>query len=155
MTMATIFSCAKDVIDSLNTDLGVSDWLLIEQERINNFAEATGDHQWIHVDPVKAQSGPYGATIAHGYLTLSLVNYFLPQIIELKNLSMGINYGVDKVRFPMPVVCGSQIRGSAKTTHVDVINEKAVQATIRVTVEIQGEEKPACIIDTISRYYFE
>lgn len=155
MTMATIFSCAKDVIDSLNTDLGVSDWLLIEQDRINNFAVATGDHQWIHVDPVKAKSGPYGATIAHGYLTLSLVNYFLPQIIELKNLSMGINYGVDKVRFPMPVVCGSQIRGSAKTTHVDVINEKAVQATIRVTVEIQGEEKPACIIDTISRYYFE
>jgi len=153
--MTTIFSCAKDVTESLDKDLGVSDWLLIEQERIDKFAAATGDHQWIHVDPEKAKSGPYGATIAHGYLTLSLVNYFLPQIIELKNLSMGINYGVDKVRFPMPVVCGSKIRGSAKTTHIELINEKAVQATIRVTVEIQGEAKPACIIDTISRYYFE
>lgn len=151
----TVFSCADDVIQSVNKELGASDWLLIDQDRINQFASATGDHQWIHVDPEKAKSGPYGATIAHGYLTLSLVNYFLPQIIQLKNLTMGINYGVDKVRFPLPVKCGSKIRGVAKTMSVDAISEKAVQATIRVTVEIDGEVKPACIIDTISRYYFE
>lgn len=153
--ISTVFSCSDDVIQSVNKELGASDWLLIDQDRINQFANATGDHQWIHVDPEKAKSGPYGVTIAHGYLTLSLVNYFLPQIIQLEKLSMGINYGVDKVRFPAPVKCGSKIRGVAKTTQIDVINEKAVQATIRVTVEIDGEVKPACIIDTISRYYFE
>ncbi|MFK7733956.1 MAG: MaoC family dehydratase, partial [Pseudomonadales bacterium] len=108
--------------------LGSSDWLLVDQERINLFADATGDHQWIHVDTEKAKQGPYGACIAHGYLTLSLVNLFLPDIFKVHNVSMGINYGVEKVRFPAVVPAGTKIRGSGELVRVEEVKGSAVQA---------------------------
>jgi acyl dehydratase len=133
--------------------LGHSEWLEITQERINLFAEATGDHQWIHVDPERAREGPFGGCIAHGYLTQSLVNHFLPQILDVRGLSMGVNYGADRVRFPAPVLVGSRIRGSAELVRAEESKDGGVQAVVRVTVEIEGGDRPACVIDTISRYY--
>jgi acyl dehydratase len=131
--------------------LGYSDWLEITQERIDLFAEATGDHQWIHVDPERAAAGPFGATIAHGYLTLSLSNALLPQIMEVRGISMGVNYGVNKVRFPAPVKVGSRIRAGAELVAVEEI-AGGVQTTILVTIEIEGGEKPACVIESLSRF---
>jgi len=139
---------------AVGQELGVTDWLAIEQPRIDLFAEATGDAQWIHVDPVRASQGPFGACIAHGYLTLSLVNAFLPQIWDVQNLAMGVNYGCDRVRFPAPVKVGQRVRGRATLTQVEPVG-KALQATVRVTVEIDGSERPACVVDTISRYTFK
>ncbi|MCH2170731.1 MaoC family dehydratase [Myxococcota bacterium] len=150
--MATVFENPSEILNAVGKQLGKSDWLVIDQERIDQFAEATGDHQWIHVDPERAKEGPYGATIAHGYLTQSLVNFFLPQIVEVRGASMGINYGADKLRFPAPVPVGSRIRGSAELIACEEI-KGCIQATVRVSVEIEGSERPACVIDTISRYY--
>ncbi len=150
--MPTVFESPRDLAKAVGQQLGHSDWLEITQERIDRFAEATGDHQWIHVDPERARQGPFGATIAHGYLTQSLVNLFLPQIVEVRGISMGVNYGADRLRFPAPVPVGSRIRGSAELLEVEEI-KGTVQAKIRVTVEIEGSDRPACVIDTISRYY--
>jgi acyl dehydratase len=130
---------------------GPTDWLTVEQSRIDQFAEATGDHQWIHVDPEAAKTGPFGATIAHGYLTLALSNYFAPQLLAVDGVSMGINYGVDKVRFPAPVVVGSRVRGSAEIVDVTPI-EGGFQVKTKITVEIDGGAKPACIVESLSRY---
>lgn len=150
--MATIFKHPHELLKAAGRQLGKSEWILIDQSRINLFADATGDHQWIHVDPVKAKAGPFGATIAHGYLTLSLVNLFLPQIIDVQGISMGVNVGCGKIRFPSPVKVGSRVRGSGEI--VEATEEKGgIQAVIRVTVEIEGSEKPACVVDTISRYF--
>lgn len=148
-----LFASAESLLAAEGQDLGCSEWIEITQERINLFAEATGDHQWIHVDPVKAAEGPFGKCIAHGYLTLSLVNLFLPQLMEVENLQMGVNYGCDKVRFPAAVPVGSRIRGRGEMIAVEQIKQ-AVQATVRVTVEIEGSDRPGCVIDTISRYTF-
>jgi acyl dehydratase len=150
--MPTIFKTPADLKNAIGQQLGCSDWMTITQERINQFADATGDHQWIHVDPERAKSGPFGACIAHGYLTLSLVNMFLPQIVEVRGIRMGVNYGADKVRFPAPVPVGSKVRGAAELIGVEEV-KGGVQATIRVTVEIEGKDRPACVVDTISRYY--
>jgi len=150
--MATVFQTPADLKTAAGAHLGYSDWLQITQDRINLFADATGDHQWIHVDPERAKTGPYGACIAHGYLTLSLVNMFLPQIVEVRGIRMGINYGMDKVRFPAPVRVGSRIRGGGELVNVEDVKGGAVQATIRITVEIEGSDRPACVVDTISRY---
>jgi len=152
--MTTVFETPSDLVGSVGRHLGYSDWLTIEQERIDKFADATDDHQWIHVDPERAKDGPFGACIAHGYLTQSLVNAFLPQIVEVRGISMGVNYGADKVRFPAPVPVGSRIRGGAELLQVEEV-KGGVQATIRVTIEIEGSERPGCVIDTISRYYPE
>jgi acyl dehydratase len=133
---------------------GPTDWLEIDQARVDRFAEATGDHQWIHVDPVRAAEGPFGGTIAHGYLTMSLVNFFLPDLVEVRGVAMGVNVGADRLRFLNPVRVGKRVRGTAEVVAVEEI-KGAVQSTVRVTVEIEGEAKPACIIDTISRYYPE
>jgi acyl dehydratase len=149
--MTTVFKSPLDMKAKEGEHLGESDWLQIDQDRINLFADATGDHQWIHVDPVKAKDGPFGACIAHGYLTLSLVNLFLPQIIDVQGISMGVNYGMDKVRFPSPVVVGSKVRGVGELIKVEEI-KGSIQSTVRVTVEIEGAERPACVVDTISRY---
>jgi acyl dehydratase len=151
--MATVFETPADLKNAIGKQLGVSDWLEIDQQRIDKFADATGDHQWIHVDPARAKNGPFGTTIAHGYLTQSLVNYFLPQIVEVHGISMGVNYGANRIRFPAPVRVGSRIRGSAELLGVEETKDGGVQATIRVTVEIEGSERPGCVIDTISRYY--
>jgi acyl dehydratase len=125
----------------------------VTQQRIQLFADATDDQQWIHVDPERAKQGPFGAPIAHGYLTLSLVNRFLPEIVEVRGISMGVNYGADRIRFPAPVKVGARIRGGAELIAVENTKDGGVQAKIRVTVEIEGSERPACVVDTISRYY--
>ncbi len=112
--MSTVFERPSDLLAAVGVDLGTTDWLAITQERVDTFADATGDHQWIHVDPERAKDGPFGGTIAHGYLTLSLVNTFLPDLLEVRNVSMGVNYGTDRTRFPAPVPVGSRIRGRAE-----------------------------------------
>jgi acyl dehydratase len=152
--MATVFESPAELRKAVGKHLGYSDWLEITQERIDRFAEATGDRQWIHVDPERARRGPFGATIAHGYLTLSLVSYFLPRILEVRGISMGVNYGADRLRFPAPVRVGSRIRAGGELVEVEEVRG-GVQAKIRVTVEIEGSERPACVVDTISRYYSE
>nr|WP_245007353.1 MaoC family dehydratase [Nocardia nova] len=131
--------------------LGPTNWVLIDQQRIDGFAEVTGDHQWIHVDVERAKSSPFGSTIAHGYLTLALCNLFLPQLINVRNVSMGVNYGADRVRFPAPVPAGSRVRGSGEILACTDV-PGGVQATIRVTVEIEGSAKPACVVDKLSRW---
>jgi acyl dehydratase len=150
--MPTVFATPRDLLSAVGKPLGASDWLEIRQERIDGFADATGDHQWIHVDPERAKGGPFGRTIAHGYLTLSLVNCFLPEIVEVRGISMGVNYGCDKVRFPAPVPVGSRVRGVGQLVAAEEVKGGAVQATVRVTVEIEGSERPACVVDTISRF---
>jgi len=151
--MPTVFQNPADLASAIGKPLGKSGWLEITQDRIDRFAEATGDHQWIHVDPVRAAQGPFKKTIAHGYLTQSLVNHFLPQIVEVHGISMGINYGADRLRFPAPVPVGSRVRGSAELLAVEKQKDGSFQAKLRVTVEIEGSERPGCVIDTISRYY--
>ena len=136
----------------VGTDLGSTDWMLIEQSRIDGYADATDDHQWIHVDPARAAEGPFGSTIAHGYLTLALVNKFLPDLITVTESSMGVNYGCEKVRFPSPVVVGSRIRGAGEVVSVEEV-KGSLQMVVRVTVEIEGADRPACVVDTISRFY--
>jgi acyl dehydratase len=149
--MPTVFASPDALADAAGTHLGFSEWVVIDQARINLFADATGDHQWIHVDETKAKAGPFGATIAHGYLTLSLTNLFLPQLIQVDNISMGINYGVNKVRFPTPVRAGSRVRGGAELASVEPV-DGGVQCIIRITVEIEGSPKPACVVENVTRY---
>ena len=150
--MPTIFDHPKDLLEAVGRDLGTSDWITVEQDRIDTFADATGDHQWIHVDPERAKDGPFGSTIAHGYLTMALVNKFLPEIVEVHGISMGVNYGADRLRFPAPVPVGARIRGRAELIKAEEVKAGAIQATIRVTVEIDGSDRPGCVVDTISRY---
>ena len=147
----TVFEDLAAVQAAVGRHLGYSDWLEITQERIDLFAQATGDHQWIHVDPERAAHGPFGTTIAHGYLTLSLSNLFLPQIVEVRGVSMGVNYGTDKVRFPAPVPVGSRVRGGAQLAAVTEI-PGGVQTTMVVTIEIEGGAKPACVVESLSRF---
>jgi acyl dehydratase len=149
--MPTVFERPADLLEGVGTDLGTTDWLEITQERVDRFADATGDHQWIHVDPERAKDGPFGGTIAHGYLTLSLVNTFLPDLLEVHNTSMGVNYGTDKTRFPAAVPVGRRIRGRAELTGAEEV-KGGVQARVTVTVEIEGSDRPACVVETISRF---
>jgi acyl dehydratase len=151
--MPTVFEKPADLEAAVGRALGASEWLQVTQERVNLFADATDDHQWIHVDPERAKTGPFGAAIAHGYLTLSLVNKFLPQLLEVRGISMGVNYGVDRVRFPAPVKVGARVRGTGELVEVERQKDGSVQAKVRVTVEIEGGGKPACVAETISRYY--
>ncbi|MFT4054839.1 MAG: MaoC family dehydratase [Novosphingobium sp.] len=153
--MATVFASPRDLIGQSGTRLDASEWLTIEQDRIDAFGQVTGDLQWIHVDPVRAKDGPFGATIAHGYLTLSLVNLFMPQMIEVRRFSAGVNVGMDRTRFLAPVKVGSRIRGTGEIVWVEDVKGGAIQAVIRVTVEIEGSDKPACVVDTINRYFPE
>ena len=150
--MPTVFESPQDLKGAVGKHLGHSEWMEMTQERVNQFADATLDHQWIHVDPERAKQGPFGAPIAHGYLTLSLVSHFLPQIIEVRGISMGVNYGVNKVRFPAPVPVGAKIRAGAELVEAEEVGG-GVQAVIRVTIETEGGSKPSCVADTISRYY--
>ena len=143
------------VLASVGQALGPTDWITVTQERINTFADATGDHQWIHVDPERARAGPFGACVAHGYLTLSLANLFLPQLVRYERLKMGVNYGCDKVRFPAPVKGGARIRGRGEVVAAEPVKGDGVQITVRISVEIEGTDKPGCVVDTISRLYFD
>lgn len=148
-----IFATPDAILGHDDTDLGCSEWLRIDQHRIDAFAEITGDKQWLHVDPERARNGPFKTTIAHGYLTLSLINHFLPQIIEVRGWAWGVNYGCDKIRFISPVKVGSRIRGRGQLLRAQTVPGGGVQSVVRMTVEIDGTDKPACIADTISRYY--
>lgn len=154
MSMAKIYYSPRDLVGQEGTALGPTDWLLIDQTRVNGFAEVTGDHQWIHVDVERASQGPFGGTIAHGYLTMSLVNFFLPDLIEVRGFTHAVNVGADRLRFLSPVKVGSQIRGVGEIVSVEEI-KGAIQSVVRVTVEIEGADKPACVVDTISRYFPE
>jgi len=149
--MTTLLNGPDAVRAAVGTHLGYSDWLTIDQDRVNLFAEATGDHQWIHVDPERAKSGPFGAAIAHGYLTMSLSNFFLPQIVEVQGFSAGINYGVDKVRFPSPVKVGESVRAGAEIAEVTEV-AGGLQTRMMITIEIDGGTKPACVIEALSRW---
>jgi len=133
-------------------DLGASDWLEITQDRIDLFADATGDHQWIHVDPERAKGGPFKTTIAHGYLTLSLIVPLFNDLLAITGVSMGVNYGLDKVRFPAPVPVGSRIRLSGSVESVDEVRG-GIQMKVVFTVEIEGSDKPACVAEAIYRQY--
>ena len=133
--------------------LGYSDWLEITQDRINKFADATGDHQWIHVDPERAKHGPFKTTIAHGYLTLSLGPLLAPQVILVSGLSMGINYGCRKVRFPSPVPVGSNLRLGIEVKDIDLIADGQAQVMYLYTFEVEGSPKPACVAETIVRLF--
>lgn len=152
--MTRIFETPAALIGAEGTKLGPTDWLAIDQDRVNGFAEVTGDHQWIHVDVERAKDGPFGGTIAHGYLTMSLVNYFLPQLIEVRGFAHAVNVGADRLRFLSPVKVGSRIRGVGEIVGVEEV-KGAIQSVVRVTVEIEGSDKPACVVDTISRYFPE
>ena len=143
-----VFTSFEELADAVGDDLGTTDWLEISQDRVDAFADATGDHQWIHVDVERAQQGPFGGTIAHGYLTLSLIPQFTPQLFSLETPGARLNYGVNKVRFPNPVKVGSKIRATAQIVEVtDVPAGK--QMVTRCTVEIAGEAKPACVAETV------
>lgn len=152
--MAKIYGNPRDLIGQEGTALGPTEWLTIDQDRVNGFAAVTGDHQWIHVDVERAKDGPFGVTIAHGYLTMSLVNFFLPDLIEVRGFTHAVNVGADRLRFLAPVKVGSRIRGVGEIVGVEEV-KGAIQSIVRVTVEIDGNDKPACVVDTISRYFQE
>ncbi len=150
--MATVINGIDGLKSSVGTHLGYSNYLTITQERVNQFAEATGDHQWIHVDVERAKSGPFGAPIAHGYLTLSLGPVLLPEIFTVGGISMGVNYGANKIRFMSPVQVGSKLRAGAKLVNVEDVAGGA-QVTMEVTFEVEGAAKPSCVAEIIFRYY--
>ena len=145
------FSGLDELVAAQGSQLGPTDWLEVTQERVNLFADATDDHQWIHVDPQRAANGPFGGTIAHGLLTLSLLPHFTHQLYTVDNVSMAINYGYNKVRFITPVRVGSRVRARAEIAKVDQL-DGAVQATVPVTVEIEGSDRPAAVAESIVRF---
>ncbi|MFI6096309.1 MaoC family dehydratase [Lentzea sp. NPDC051213] len=135
------------------TDLGYTDWLQVDQERVNTFADATDDHQWIHVDPARAAAGPFGGTIAHGYLTLSLLIPLFGDLLAIGGVRMSVNYGLEKVRFPAPVPVGAKIRLKGQVVSADEVAGNGVQMVVDFTVEIEGSEKPACVARAVYRHY--
>jgi acyl dehydratase len=145
------FSGLDEFVAAQGAELGPTDWLEVTQDRVNLFADATDDHQWIHIDPERAANGPFGGTIAHGLLTLSLLPHFTHQLYTVDNVAMAINYGYNKVRFITPVRVGAKIRARAQITKVDQL-DGAVQATVTVTVEIDGSDKPAAVAESIVRF---
>ncbi|MCE2658521.1 MAG: MaoC family dehydratase [Rubrivivax sp.] len=152
--MPITFDSPQAILDAVGQDLGHTDWMTMTQERVQRFADATDDQQWIHVDEARAAQGPFGACIAHGYLSLSLAARFMPELVRWQGVTMGINYGCDKVRFPAPVKVGSLIRGHAVLSTAQMVADSVVQVGIRLTVQIQGSDKPACVVDTLSRLVF-
>jgi len=145
-----VFNGLDEFAAAEGSQLGTTEWLEITQERVNTFADATGDHQWIHVDPERAAQGPFGGTIAHGLLTLSLLPHFMHQLYRVDNVTMAINYGYNKVRFITPVKVGARIRARGEISKIDRL-DGAVQATLTVTVELEGADKPAAVAEQILR----
>ena len=143
-----VFTTFDELGKAVGEDLGTSEWLEVTQDRVDAFADATGDHQWIHVDVERAKDGPFGGTIAHGYLTLSLIPQFNPELFRLETPGARLNYGVNKVRFPNPVRVGSRIRASAQIVEVSDV-PAGKQMVTRYTIEIEGESKPACVAETV------
>lgn len=151
---ARVYETPGALLGQEGTKLGPTDWLTIEQDRVDGFANVTGDHQWIHVDVERAKAGPFGGAIVHGYLTMSLVGHFLPGLIEVRGFAHAVNVGADRLRFLNPVKVGTRIRATGEIVGVEEI-KGAIQSVVRVTIAIEGADKPACVLDTISRYYPE
>jgi len=147
------YSHLADLQALVGQEIGVSDWVTIDQTRIDRFAEATGDRQWIHVDPVRAAAGPYGATIAHGYLPLSLLPHLFENGFAIDDQRMGVNYGLNRVRFPTPVRSGSRVRGRFRLLAYERLDGGGAQLTLEATIELEGSAKPACIAQTVSRRF--
>lgn len=146
------FASLDEVRAAVGTVVNTSEWLEIDQQRVDRFAEATGDLQWIHTDPARAASGPFGTTIAHGYLTLSLIPFLAGDALRVLGVQMGVNYGTNKVRFPAPVPVGSRVRATVKLLSVEDVTG-GVQLTSQVTIEREGGDKPVCVAETVSRMY--
>jgi acyl dehydratase len=146
------FETLQSLQDQVGQTLGVSDWLNVEQARIDQFAQATGDHQWIHVDPQRAVAGPFGATVAHGFLTLSLMAVMFDTAFAIDDVRMGVNYGLNRVRFPAPVRAGSRLRGHFKLLRYEPLDGGA-QITVEVTMELEGSDKPACVAESVTRRF--
>jgi acyl dehydratase len=150
--MTTTIKGADELKSRVGDHLGYSDWHEVTQEQVNQFAEATGDHQWIHVDPERAKGGPFGGPIAHGYLTLSMAPGLLHEVLTIEGFAMGVNYGINKLRFPAPVPVGKRLRVGATLKAADDV-AGGVQPTLELTFEVEGQEKPACIAEVVYRYY--
>jgi len=146
------FAKLQDLQSLVGQEIGVSEWILVDQQRIDRFAEATGDHQWIHVDPVRAAQGPFGKTIAHGFLTLSLMPELFATAFAVDDVRMGVNYGLNKVRFTAPVPSGSRVRGHFVLHDYHPIDGGA-QLAVTVRIELEGSDKPACVAESLSRRY--
>ena len=149
--MTSRFAGAAELLDRPGTELGISEWLLIDQDRINGFAEYTGDHQWIHVDVERAKAGPFGTTVAHGYLTLALAPVLLQQVVSVDNVNAVVNYGLNRVRFPSPVPVDSRVRGRVTLVSASRRNG-AIEAVFGLTVEIEGNSRPACVAEVVVLY---
>ena len=146
------FEHLADLQTLIGQEIAVSDWITVDQARIDKFADATGDHQWIHVDPVRAATGPFGATVAHGFLTLSLLPEMSASAFTVRDTRMGVNYGLNRVRFPAPVPSGSRLRGRFKLLGYEPIAGGA-QVVVEVTMERQGSDKPVCVAESVARRY--
>ncbi|QYC41791.1 putative enoyl-CoA hydratase 1 [Nonomuraea coxensis DSM 45129] len=147
-----IFTTLDELVEARGETLGTSDWLTVEQERVDGFADATGDHQWIHVDVERAKDGPFGGTIAHGFLTLSLLPVFFQQIYRVDGVRMAVNYGLNKVRFPAPARVGAKLRATSRLVEVTPM-DGAVQAVLSTTIEAEGGQKPVCVAESVVRYF--
>ncbi|WP_099023365.1 MaoC family dehydratase [Mycolicibacterium palauense] len=148
------FTSAAELIAAKGEVLGTSDWVTITQEAVNQFAEATGDHQWIHVDPERAAAGPFGTTIAHGFMTLSLLPVLMHQMYTVEGIKLAINYGLNKVRFPSPVPVGSKVRATSTLVEAEELGDGALQLTVSTSIEVEGAGKPACVAESLLRYMF-
>ena len=150
--MTTVLNGADELKAKVGEHLGYSSYHEVTQEQVSLFADATGDHQWIHVDPERAKTGPFGGPIAHGYLTLSLAPSLIPEIVQVHGFSMGVNYGCEKVRFPSPVPVGANLRAGAELVGVDDV-AGGVQVSMKLTFEVEGASKPSCVAEVVYRYY--
>ena len=150
--MTTRYEHLAELQPRVGQEVGVSDWIVVDQHSIDLFAQATGDHQWIHVDPVRAAAGPFGATVAHGFLTLSLLPRMGASAFEIDDVRMGLNYGLDRVRFPAPVRAGSRLRGRFTLLDWQAVAGGA-QLTLQCTMEIEGQAKPACVAVSVTRRF--
>ena len=150
--MKTVYPKLTDLQALVGKEMASSDWVSIDQKRIDLFAEATGDHQWIHVDPVRAAAGPFKTTVAHGFLTLSLLPELAANAYDVADRRMGVNYGLNKVRFPAPVPVGSRLRGHFKLLEYKPI-EGGAQLTIELSIEREGSDKPVCVAESVSRHF--
>jgi acyl dehydratase len=149
----TTITHPKDLLSMIGQDLGSSPWLDVTQQRIDTFADATDDHQWIHVDVERAKTGPFGGPIAHGYLTLSLLIPLWSEILVIEELDMAVNYGLNKVRFPAPVPAGARVQLSATLADAEEVAGNGIQATIDAVMHVEGADKPVCIAQMVHRYY--
>ena len=150
--MVAVFETPMDMLGTEGQTLGTSEWMEIDQDRVNMFADATGDHQWIHINKEMAEQSPFGTTIAHGFLTLSLLPMLMKETYSINKVAMGINYGCNKVRFINPVKVGSRVRGISEVLSVEEAGG-GIQLVVKATIEIEGEEKPACVAETVTRLF--